>query len=203
MKITGRPEYHPGGIFISGRYLCASTDKTMLALLRAFLFKKALLDLLASQKRSRQVHTIDSARTIGVLFDASAESTRRESLEFLKSLEKQGKKVSSLGFFNESKLPENQPFDCFSKKECSWIDQPKSEKAADFTKQKFDLLLMLNPDNLAQLEWLAAQSQAAFKIGFATSRPNDFDIQLETPEGKGIRYFTEQLALYLGKIVLK
>jgi hypothetical protein len=41
------------------------------------------------------------------------------------------------------------------------------------------------------------------KIGFATHRPNDFDIQLETPEGKGIRYFTEQLALYLGKIVLK
>ncbi|MBC7776129.1 MAG: hypothetical protein H7246_11900 [Phycisphaerae bacterium] len=175
----------------------------MFAPLRALLFKKALRSLLASQKRNRQVHTLDSARTVGVLFDATSETARRESLEFVHSLEKQGKKVSALGFFNVKQAPENQPFDLFFAKETSWLGKPKSEKAADFVKQKFDLLLTLNPDELPPLEWLAAQSQSAFKIGFATSRPNDFDIQLETPEGKGIRYFTEQLALYLGKIVLK
>lgn len=175
----------------------------MFSALRAILFKKALRDLLASQKRTRQVHTLDSARSIGVLFDATAETARRESLEFVHSLEKAGKKVSSLGFFNVKQAPENPPFDSFFAKETSWIGQPKSEKAAAFVNQKFDLLLTLNPDNLPPLEWLAANSQSAFKIGFATSRPNDFDIQLETPEGKGIRYFTEQLALYLGKIVLK
>lgn len=174
----------------------------MFASLRAFFFKKALRDLLSSQKRSRQVHTLDSARTIGVLFDATTETARSESLEFTRSLEKQGKKVSSLGFFNEKQAPENQPFDSFFGKEISWIGQPKNEKATAFAKEKFDLLLTLNPDDLPPLEWLAAKSQSAFKIGFATSRPNDFDIQLETPEGKGIRYFTEQLALYLGKIVL-
>jgi hypothetical protein len=166
------------------------------------LFKKALRELLVSQKRKRQVHTLDSARTIGVLFDATSETTRRESLDFIRLLEKQGKKGSSLGFFNVKQAPENQAFDSFFAKETSWLGQPKSEKATTFVKEKFDLLLTLNPDELPPLEWLAAQSQSAFKIGFATSRPNDFDIQLETPEGKGIRYFTEQLALYLGKIVL-
>ena len=175
----------------------------MLAPLRALLFKKALRELLSSQKRTRQVHTLDSARTVGVLFDATSETARKESLEFVKSLEKQGKKVSALGFFNAKQMPENQSFDAFFAKETTWTGTPKSPKAADFVKQKFDLLLTLNPDELPPLEWLAAQSQSAFKIGFATSRPNDFDIQLETPEGKGIRYFTEQLALYLGKIVLK
>ncbi|MFN0037014.1 MAG: DUF6913 domain-containing protein [Saprospiraceae bacterium] len=174
----------------------------MLAPLRALLFKKALRNLLASQKRTRQVHTLDSAGRVGLLFDATSEKARRESLEFAQLLEKQGKKVSALGFFNEKKATENQPFDSFFLKETSWLGQPKSEKASAFAKEKFDLLLTLNPDDLPPLEWLAAQSQAAFKIGFATSRPNDFDIQLETPEGKGIRYFTEQLALYLGKIVL-
>jgi len=174
----------------------------MFAALRALLFKKALRELLVSQKRARQVHTLDSARTLGVLFDATSETARRESLEFVRLLEKQGKKVTALGFFNTKQAPENQPFDSFFAKETSWLGQPKSEKAADFIKQKFDLLLTLNPDELPPLEWLAAKSQAAFKIGFATGRPNDFDIQLETPEGKGIRYFTEQLALYLGKIVL-
>ena len=175
----------------------------MFAALRTILFRNALRNLLASQKRKRQVHTLDSARSVGVLFDATSENARGESLEFVHSLEKQGKNVSAIGFYNSKQVPENQPFDSFSVKETSWLGQPKSEKAKAFAGEKFDLLLTLNPDELAPLEWLAAQSQSAFKIGFATSRPNDFDIQLETPEGKGIRYFTEQLALYLGKIVLK
>lgn len=175
----------------------------MLAALRALFFKKALRTLLTSQKRKRQVHNFDSARTIGVLFDASSDTLQRESLEFIRTLEKQGKKVSMLGFFNSRQAPEKPGFDSFFLKETSWIGQPKSEKAATFAKEKFDLLLTLNPDELPALEWIAAQSQAALKIGFASSRPNDYDIQLETPEGKGIRYFTEQLAIYLGRIVLK
>lgn len=175
----------------------------MLAPLRSILFNKALRGLLTSQKRSRQVHTLDSAQKIGLLFDASSEMARKEILEFAHSLSEQKKKVTMLGYFNEKQVSLSQRFDFFTLKETSWLGQPKSEKAADFARQKFDLLLTLNPQNLGPLEWLAAESQAAFKIGFATSRPNDFDIQLETPEGKGIRYFTEQLALYLGKIVLK
>lgn len=189
--------------FISGRYICTSIQKTMFAVLRALFFKKALRELLTSKKRNRQVHTLESARSVGLLFDATSETARRESLEFAHALEKQGKKVNTLGFFNARQIPENLPFNSFSSKETSWIGQPKSEKATTFAGEKFDLLLTLNPDKLRPLEWLAASSQAAFKIGFATSSPNDFDIQLETPEGKGIRYFTEQLALYLGRIVLK
>jgi hypothetical protein len=175
----------------------------MLAPLRALLFKKALRELLATQKRTRQVHTLDSARSVGLLFDATTDNARRESLEFARSLEKQGKKVGVLGFFNTKPGTETPDFDAFYAKETGWTGKPNSEKAAKFAREKFDLLLTLNPDEHPPLEWLAAQSQAAFKIGFATHRPNDFDIQLETPEGKGIRYFTEQLALYLGKIVLK
>jgi hypothetical protein len=175
----------------------------MLDKIRATFFRSALQNALAAQRRSRAVHTLDSARSIGVLFDASSEAARREVLDFVKNLEKQGKKVSALGFFDEKQVPENQPFDAFSAKETTWTGQPKSEKANTFAQQKLDLLLTLNPAERAPLEWVAATSQAAMKIGFATHRPNDFDIQLETPESKGIRYFTEQLALYLGKIVLK
>lgn len=175
----------------------------MLAPLRALFFKKALRTVLASQKRMRQVHTFDSARSIGLLFDASSEKARKESLEFVRQLEKQGKKVTALGYFDSKQVADNQPFDAFTVKETTWTGQPKSEKADAFAREKFDLLLTLNPDEQTPLEWLAASSQAAFKVGFATHRTNDFDVQLETPEGKGIRYFTEQLAVYLGKIVLK
>jgi hypothetical protein len=174
----------------------------MLAPIRAVLFKKALRDLLNANKRQRQVHTLDSARSVGLLFDATEGTARKESLEFAQALEKQGKKVSLLGYFDTKQVPAPMDFDYFFAKETAWTGKPDSSKASAFAQQKFDLLFVLNPRELPPLGWLAAQSQAAFKVGFASSLPNDLDVQLETPEGRGIRYFTEQLALYLGKIVL-
>jgi len=64
------------------------------------------------------------------------------------------------------------------------------------------LLICLNPADEAPLAWLAIHSEAAMKTGFITEYPNDFDMILEIPAEKGIRYFTEQLHLYLDKIVL-
>ncbi len=174
----------------------------MLAQIRAIFFKKALRELLASQKRKRQVHTLDSARSIGILFDASSETIRKEVADFVKRLEKGGKKVRLLGFYNSKALPEAHTFDAFTLKESTWKGLPKSEKATAFSKVTFDLLLSFNPDETPQLEWLAASSPADMKIGLATDHFNDFDIQLETPEGKGIHFFAEQLDIYLDKIVL-
>jgi hypothetical protein len=174
----------------------------MIEKIRAVFFKNALVKLLAAQKRQRKIHTLNSASTLGILFDASTSTTRSEMAEFIKKLEKNGKKVRLLGFFNSKQAPENQAFDNFHLKECTWQGKPKSEKALAFSTEKFDLLLSFNPEDLSALEWLTVASPAAMKIGLATRRPNDFDIQLETPEGKGVRFFTEQLSIYLDKIVL-
>jgi hypothetical protein len=174
----------------------------MLAQIRAIFFKKALRELLAAQKRKRQTHTLESARNIGILFDASTETIRKEVAEFVKKVEKEGKKVRTIGFFNFKNLPEAHTFDAFTLKESSWAGVPNSEKATAFSKESFDLLLSFNPDETPQLEWLAAASPAAMKIGLATNHQNDFDIQLETPEGKGVHFFAEQLSIYLDKIVL-
>lgn len=174
----------------------------MIAKIRAIFFKNALGKLLAEQKRQRKTNTLQSARTIGILFDATSETVRKDVLEYVKKLEKDGKKVQMLGFFDTKQPPENQSFDYFFLKETTWQGIPKSEKAKTFSKEKFDLLLCLNPDDRPSLEWLAIESPAAMKIGFATDHLNDYDIQLETPEGKGVRFFTEQLSIYLDKIVL-
>jgi hypothetical protein len=174
----------------------------MIEKIRAVFFKNALGKLLAEQKRHRKIHTLDSARSIGVLFDASSEATQKEVAEFVKNLEKDGKKVRLLGFFNAKQTLSTPTFDSFNLKETAWPGKPKSEKAATFTAEKFDLLLSFNPDDLPALTCVAAASQAAMKIGLATPERNDFDIQLETPDGKGMRFFTEQLRIYLDKIVL-
>jgi len=177
----------------------------MFEYIRTALFKNALNRLLAEPQRLRKTHTLESARTIGLLFDATSDKPRQEILDFVKNLEKKGKKVQMLGFFNLKQSPVATPdFPFFFKKETGWwTGRPKSEKADDFAKEKFEILLALNPDDLPALTWLAVQSQAAMKIGFATEQPNDLDLQLETPPEKGIRHFTEQLEHYLDTIVLR
>jgi len=174
----------------------------MLEYIRIALFRKALRRLLASQKRSRKTHTISSAKIIGLLFDASLDKNREEVVHFISSMEKAGKKIRVLGYFNTRQPTPAHTFDAFTLKETTWTRKPKSEKAQEFGGEKFDLLICLNPDELPALEWIAVQSPAAMKIGSPTTHPNDFDLQLEIPSGKGPRYFMEQLNLYLDKIVL-
>ena len=173
----------------------------MLTKLRQFLFLNALRQVLAGQNRKRKTFTLETAGNIGVLFDASNDKTRREVLDYAKQLEKKGKKVRLLGFFNDKLAHAGTGFDYFTLKETNWRGVPKSEKATAFADEKFDLLLSFNNGEVPALEWLAVGSRAAMKIGPATQRPNDFDLQLETPEAKGIPYFTEQLHHYLNKII--
>jgi hypothetical protein len=174
---------------------------TMLTNIRQYFFLQNLRRLLAKPQRTRRAHTLETARTIGLLFDATTDKTRREVLGYAQILEKKGKKVRLLGYFDTPQPPAPTPdFAFFFKKETAWTGLPRSEKAAQFAQEKLDLLLALNPDDLPPLTWLAAQSAAAMKVGYATEQPHDLDVQVETPPEKGIRHFAEQLELYLGKI---
>jgi hypothetical protein len=173
----------------------------MFNFLRTYFFNKALRLSLAAARR-RRPQTLRSARTIALLFDATVEKNRREWLEFARRLEKEGKTVQLLGYFSEKALPESAGFDVFSAKELNWKGLPKSEKALSFAQGKPDLLLCYNPDEQRPLAWVAATIQAGMKIGTVTDTPNDFDLLLETPTAKGVRFFLDQLHLYLEKIVL-
>lgn len=177
-------------------------ELAMLESIRSALYKKSLHRVLATQKRHRQAHNFSSAKKIGILFDATTEQTRHEVMTYAAQLVDREKSVRMFGYFKTKQPPESHAFNFFYQKETTWINVPKSEKAKSFAEEHFDLLIYLDPEECLPLEWLAASSQAAMKVGYATTRPNDFDLLLETPGDKGLPYFIEQLHLYLDKIVL-
>lgn len=174
----------------------------MLERLRFLFFKRALQHALADHRRQRKSYTLQTARTIGLLFDATSEKTRQEVKQYVQEIEKGSKQVRLLGYFKTKELPGQHPFDFFFQKEITWTGRPKSEKAAAFLQEKFDLLLCFNPNDERPLEWISTLSPAAMKIGLATNRPHELDIQIEIPSDKGLRYFADQLHLYSAKIVL-
>lgn len=171
--------------------------------IRLRFFRKKLLQALADQRRSRQIHTIWSARSVSILFDATPDADRREVLDFARALEKDGRKVRLLAYWHDKKSPlETVPFDAFNRKNTTWLGLPKTEKAETFAREKTDLLLLFDCAGRLPLEWVAARSQASMKIGPLTENPNDFDIMLETPIGSDVRFFLQQLDIYLDKIML-
>lgn len=173
----------------------------MLKTLRAFFLRRSLRKMLASQKRRRKTHTLESARTVGILFDATEEKDRKEVLHFAQTLEKQRKKVKLLGFIDQQKPLGQTQFPQFTQKEIRWNGSLHSEAVDAFVAEPFDVMLCLNARQVLPVEWVAAAAQAAMKIGTLTETPNDFDMVLETPAQKGVQYFVDQLELYLHKIV--
>jgi hypothetical protein len=161
----------------------------------------ALKKVVADQKRMRKILTLDKAASCAIVFDATGEKTRREVLDWAKELEKKGKKVTLLGFYDEKKPPSPAPeFEFFFAKETAWNHEQKSEKAAAFLKKDTDVLLCINPNNCLPVTWVAAQHKAAMKIGMATELPNDLDLQIETPADKGIPFFAQELKHYSDRI---
>lgn len=164
--------------------------------IRKSIFTKALKQLLASSSRKRRLFTPETARNIHILFDASEESTRQEVAKIVEDFRKKGKQVQVLAFYNQKQLPENPPFEAFSLKETTWSGQPKSDKANTFAQASTDLLLVFNPELLPALSWVAAASVASMKVGYVADMPQDYDLQLDLPKGKGPRFFMDELSKY-------
>lgn len=169
--------------------------------LRSRMAFDAIRKWLTAHHRTRKTHTLETASSIAVLFDATREKTRTETLAWIKDLKNSGKNVAALGFFNEKKPPESIPnFDFYNAKALNWTLETQSDKAKSFADATNDLLICINPDELAAISWVAAKSKAAMKIGMATHHHNDFDLQIDTPPEKGVHFFAAQLQFYLGKI---
>lgn len=174
----------------------------MLKFLRKAFFPRLLRQTLAARKRQRKIHTLQSAHSIGILFDATAEQERKEVLDFAHSLEeKQRKKVRLLGFVDVKQPLGQTLFPQFTQKDLRWNGKPDNEAVQAFIGEKFDLLLCLNKLQVPSIHWVASASLAAMKIGTLAEEPHDFDMILETPAEKGIPYFVDQLDLYLDKII--
>ena len=85
--------------------------------LRLRFAQQGLRRLAQGTGRVRRIHTLKTANFIQIIFDATDERIAREVLEWTRELERLGKKVQLLGYFDLSKAPEAPPsFDFFFKK---------------------------------------------------------------------------------------
>lgn len=165
-----------------------------------YLLKQKLRRLANNPTRKRQTHSLRTARSLAIVFDATDNQYRQEVINWSREQQKAGKSVQLLGYVDSRKPPEDPGFPFFSKKNRSLNGSWKNPALDAFADLTPDLLIVLNPKDQLSVMYAAVRSNAAMKVGAPSEYTNDFDLILETPEGKNLSFFLDQLHFYLEKL---
>lgn len=155
------------------------------------------------RKREVQGMGLDTARSIGIIFNAKDERTFKQIREFSDKLRGGGlRKVKALGFVPKAEvasfLKSSQDFDFFSREDFNWYYKPQGRKVAGFIGESFDILIDLRLNKFTSLLFIVALSRAHFKVGRYRADFKDFyDLMIDVDESKDLPYFISQIEHYL------
>ena len=147
---------------------------------------------------SRKSVNLGEAKEIGILFDATDTDQKQIVENFTKQLKEQNKKTVLLGFYNFPKPAINFSFDYFNRKNLNWHLEPIGHIVDNFIQRKFDILINLSVKEIVPLEYIAALSQAKFRVGpYEKDKTYCYDLMIDTQGRNDLNYLIEQVKHYL------
>lgn len=173
--------------------------------LRFFFHRRKLSNQLKTRPQAalRQRVNLDTAATVGILFDATELKDRNTVLKFAEALEKKSKKVKLLGFFDNKMEGENFTFPYYTVKDLDWTRCPGGEEVKKFLDQKFDLLFVLKPQVDMHMEYIAALAYAYLKVGPCTDNTYGFDLMIDADPSQPLSHFISQVEQLLKQTNVK
>lgn len=152
--------------------------------------------------RHRRMHSLATARSIGIVFRLDSEAMYHIVHDLTRNLQKKGKEVKAVAYVPEkittvSILP-ILSFDFIYKDDLNWFGKPKGDRIDEFMKRPFDLLLDLSQEDVFPLRYIVTRSVALCKTGRNTEENRDvLDIMISTGEDQDLRDFIENITHYL------
>ena len=146
---------------------------------------------------------LESARSIGIIFNAKDERTFKLIREFSDHLRGGGlRTVKSLGFVPKAEvasfLQSSQDFDFFTRDDFNWYYKPRGRKVVGFMSESFDILIDLRLNKFMSLLFLVGLSRAHFKVGrFGKGHEEFYDLMIDVEGNADLSYFIEQIQHYL------
>ena len=115
---------------------------------------------LKSNKRKKEVCNLDSAKSIGILYDATNEEQINQIQPFVSYFFNLKKDVKALGYVNAKKLlychtPKLQ-YDFFYLKDLNWYKKPQNYIIDNFIKKEYDILINLCDSSCIPIKYLVA-----------------------------------------------
>lgn len=161
--------------------------------------------------RNREIQGmgLDSARSIGIIFNAKDERTFKQIREFSDKLRGGGlRTVKALGFVPKAEvaafLQSSQDFDFFTREDFNWYYKPQGRKVVGFISEQFDILIDLRLSKFTPLLFIVALSRAQFKVGrYRTKFKEFYDLMIDVDDNSDLDYFIEQILKYLEMLETK
>lgn len=155
--------------------------------------------------RTRKVQSmgLDSARNIGIIFNARDERTFKLIREFADKLRGGGlRNVKALGYVPKAEvasfLQSSQDFDFFTRDDFNWYYKPQGRKVVGFMSEPFDILIDLRLNKFIPLLFIVGLSRAQFKVGrFGDGFKEYFDLMINVDDNAELPYLISQIQHYL------
>lgn len=130
---------------------------------------------LKKNNREKRVVSYSMANRIGIIYENACKETPVFLKQLVKKFSDDQKQTQVLVYYSSNREKEKtdstQNKNCFSSSDFSFFMKPKKEKLKEFIDQKFDILLDLTSHLALTAKYIAAVSQASYKVG---SRHEDY-----------------------------
>jgi hypothetical protein len=150
--------------------------------------------------RSHHSLAFDDIQHIGFLFDAEKSDHLKHIRTYIHQLKEKGKTIKALGYFRDNADHKNLEYQTFGKKDVDWYLRPKGFEVETFQRQKFDVLVNCCLSAEPPLEYLAAVSDAQFRIGPITSNPLSYDLMLDVPQIDDMKHYLQRVDFFLNNL---
>lgn len=155
-------------------------------------------------KRRKEVCNLESAKTIGILYDASSEEQINLVRPFVSFFFDLKKDVKALGFVNAKELsychvPKLQ-YDFFYKKDLNWYYKPQNYIIDNFIKKEHDILINLTDSSVIPIKYLVASSLAHFKIGIYEENYEIYDLMISLTDDRSQQKLMNEIKHYINLI---
>ncbi|PKQ63880.1 hypothetical protein BZG02_07635 [Labilibaculum filiforme] len=153
--------------------------------------------------RRKEFHNLDSAKSIGILFDTLQEKNHTIAKKFSEDLAQKGYKVQAVGWINADELPDfgvAQKIVFYTNKDVKWSGEPIIPELIEFTNTKFDLLFVLTKSEHVSIKYITQTSAAACKVGSLVDNCEHLDLMIDQGKNSSIENLISESLKYLSQI---
>lgn len=155
-----------------------------------------------SKQRMQRFFNFNTAKYVGILFDATHQSSYITARNFMTFLSKKGIKVIAIGYVLNNEaityFPESDDMKFFSIKDVNFYYKSKDSNVDKFVGEKFDIMIDLSLNDMLTFKFITGLSVAKFKVGACTEEEKlYYDFMLALKEGSDLNHYLEQLKHYM------
>lgn len=165
--------------------------------------KAILRRKMARIKRTRFKGNINTAKSVGLVWDASDPEELSALSQFHQKMSERNIDVKLLGYFPGKDLPDKltaiRYLTCLKKEDLNIAFRPVSREAELFMNTRFDILIEINFKDLFPLRYISYLSLAGLKVGMFDNRNDNspFDLMIEFNKSTDINNYLAQVIHYL------